>query len=296
MGKILTSKRQFGIALISVLLVFIILSWVVSFFLAQTNNHLDLMGNIKNRVIAEIEADSLVDEIYFMHIASNYRNKTGYENWNYRGKTFSPSEALKITIQDSQGKLQLDGLDKAMLSRFLIQQGAPEDQVMQFKDCLEDWEDQDSYKRVNGGEEDWYTLNGLLPPRNGKIQTVSELEAICGFPKEHKEVLFNNILLTGAGSFSPLFTSNTLLWATMLPDDRKQTLLELREQEEDKQIDRVYNQNSNEIGSYQYNVSDVLELKLQYKLGKVVAKRNVVISHRLGYNPRPIIQYWHWSE
>lgn len=289
-------KSSQGIALISVLLVFTILAWVVSYFLSQTNAHLNLMENIKNKVKAEIEVDSLIDEVYFTHLTSGYIDKSGFEQWNYRGQPFSPLQGLTITIQDTQGKLNLGGLDKGMLSRFLDQQGVEAPQIRHFLDCIEDWQDGDSLKRMNGGEEDWYIQNEMLPPRNGKMQTVGELEAVCGFPKQQRDILYDNLILSGDGGFSPLFASKELIMASTLVDDRKETLIALREQQGDKKISEVYNQNSSQIGAYQYNISDVIEIKLEYKVGQVLTKRNVVISHRLGYNPRPIIQYWHWSE
>lgn len=288
--------KQKGIALISVLLVFLILAWVSSYFIGVSQKQLSLMQLIKDRVVAEIEADSSIDEVYFAHLSGSYKESEKLSQWNYRGIEFPYNENIELKIQDTQGKLTLDSLDKGILKNLLLQHGVEDAQTARFLDCLADWEDSDSLKRMNGGESDYYQSINSIGPRDGRIQSVSELASICGFPSDAANIIFDNILLRGERSFSPAFSSRELIQASNILEDRKELLIQLRQQKNAEKIDDIFNQDSHQIGAYQYRVSSTIELSLRYKKGAAVARRNVVISHRLGYKPRPIIQYWHWSE
>lgn len=289
--------KEGGIALISVLLIFAILSWVMSFFIAQTRHQLQMMELIQQRILAEIEADSKVEELIYLHLTESYKDNDAYGQWNYYGKEVRFSDELTFTFQDTQGKLNINNLNKGVLAKLLNNLELSSLEAQSFIDCIDDWEDADSLKRLNGGERDHYVSNSNLTlPRNDKIQSLSELTLICNFPKHIEKELYDNIILDGEAGFSPLFASPELILASQLDEQRQEAMLELRNQSKFERIDNLFNHSDGEIGATNYSLSDIIELELKLTKGGAVAYRNVVFSYNLRYKPRPILQYWHWAE
>ncbi len=291
-------NRQKGVALITVLLVVAILSWVVSYFIGKTQQNIELAGLQKDRVMAEIQADSLVDELMFLHYSKQYAQDEKYEGWNYRGQEFEFADGATVKFQDTQGKLSVINLNELIFKRFLFANGFDDREVSRFVDCLADWQDADSLKRLDGEEETYYLELGLPQPRNTKAQSITELKLICGFPEdEHKRaMILKNFNLYSSGAFNPLFADVSLIKAAKLPQDRKQMLMEMARSGRVKEAQRLFGINQSDMSLTTLQLSRDIELQIIVNNNTAQARRNIVFSYNLRYKPRPILQYWRWSE
>ncbi|WP_462159449.1 type II secretion system minor pseudopilin [Pseudoalteromonas sp. GB56] len=288
-------RKERGVALISVLVIAAILSWVLSYFIDKTKDNIELVENARSRVLAEIDADSAIDRTMFMHFSGMINRAQG---GNYYGKAFKLQDDVEVRVRDTAGTLSLMGLNEPMVKSLLINAGQSIMESDSFIDCLLDWQDSDDFKRLNGGESLWYEEQELPLPRNTKIQSLSELEITCGFPKEPsiQELLRENLRLYTSGDFNPRFASKDVILATSLASDKKETLVAFLQQgQEEKASDFLKGNQSGPMMS-DFQISNNLIINVQVERHGVYAKREVVFSYRLRYKPRPLIQYWHWSE
>lgn len=295
MHKYMGSK---GAALISVLLVVSLLTWVITYFIGKTTQQIELAKLQKERVMAEIQADSYVDKILFTHLSKTYLSNELYEKWNYRSIPFQIDEIASITLQDTQGKLSLINLNEKLFTHFLLSNGFKQNEVNRIKDCLADWQDNDDLSRLNGEESEYYQSLNLPPPRNKRIQSMSELSLICGFPSEQSKqnLILNNLLLYSMGSFNPLFASKQLIKGVQLPPDRKRFLNDLVEEGNAALAQKYFGVADSAISAINMQLSNEIELSVKIINGDAVAMRNIVFSQNMRYKPRPILQFWHWSE
>lgn len=295
MHKYMNSK---GAALISVLLVVSLLTWVITYFIGKTTQQIELAKLQKERVMAEIQADSLVDKLLYIHYSKSFMSDDKYKEWNYRGTSFQLDKSTKVTLQDTQGKLSLINLNENLFSHFLLTNGFEQNEVNRIKDCLADWQDKDDLSRMNGEEADYYQSQNLPPPRNERIQSVSELSLICGFPseKDKRQLILDNLLLYSMGSFNPLFASKQLVKGVQLPPDRKRLLEDLIDDGKLSLAQEYFGVADAAISAMNMQLSKEIELNVTIQNGDAIATRNIVFSQNIRYKPRPILQFWHWSE
>lgn len=289
------ARKERGIALISVLVITAILSWILSYFIDKTKDNIELVEHARSRILAEIDADSAVERAMFLHLSGGVSKTPG---GNYYGREFKLSSNVDLSIRDTAGSLSVMDLNESMLKRLLSNAGQSIVQSDSFVDCLLDWQDSDDFKRLNGGESLWYEEQGLPTPRNAKIQSLSEVELTCGFPQEEavRNLLRDNLLLYTRGDFNPRFASKEVIWATDFADDRKETLSAYVSQGQEDKLKDLFGGSQAGPGITDFQVSNNLLVRVLAHRDGVYAKREVVFSYRLRYKPRPLIQYWHWSE
>ena len=293
----LSKRKSHGAALISVLLVVSLLSWVISYFIGLTQKNIRLVGLQQSRILAEIEADSMVDEVIFLHLTNGHEQKKEYTKWNYRGDWFSPRKGVDIRLRDSQGKFSLSGLNKSLFSNFLQQNDFEVKEAERLIDCLDDWQDPDDFKRLNGEESTYYVLQGERPPRNAPVQSMSELTLVCGFPNDvnMQSLIMDNMLLFASGTINPLFASDEVIKALPMSAALQKVLRSAKKGADPRQASKVI-KNSNELSAISIAPSKEIEMELLIQQGDSQARRNVVFSYNLRYKPRPVLQFWQWSE
>jgi Type II secretion system (T2SS), protein K len=85
-----------------------------------------------------------------------------------------PSGGL-VQVQDQRGLLPLNAVDRPRLAQVLRGLGVSSQDSDSWIDILQDYQDTDTLKRLNGAEGQEYEALGLLPPRNDWMISVREL-------------------------------------------------------------------------------------------------------------------------
>lgn len=291
-------KRNQGAALISVLLVVSLLTWVITYFIGKSTQQIELAKLQKERVMAEIQADSIVDRVLFLHFSKSFSYDKKYKEWNYRGVPFQLDKTTIVKLQDTQGKLSLINLNKNLFAHFLLNNGFEQKEVSRITDCLADWQDKDNLSRLDGDETEYYKSQNLTQPRNKTAQSLSELSLVCGFPtgQNKRQLILDNFLLYSMGGFNPLFASKQLIKGVQLPPDRKRLLEDLIDDDNVSLAQEYFGVADPAFSAINMQLSNEIEVTLSTTYGDAVATRNIVFSENIRYKPRPILQFWHWSE
>jgi Type II secretion system (T2SS), protein K len=84
----------------------------------------------------------------------------------------------EVQVQDDRGLLPLNAADRAQWRQTLARLGVGPADADAWIDVLQDYQDTDSLKRLNGAEAPEYVALGLPPPRNDWLISVRELNRL----------------------------------------------------------------------------------------------------------------------
>lgn len=91
------------------------------------------------------------------------------------------SAQVTVALQDEYGKFDVNQIDALQLSNLLVSLGVSYEQSAQLADTILDWRDEDSFRRLNGAEEQDYLLQGLdYLPANAPFKSIGELRRVLG--------------------------------------------------------------------------------------------------------------------
>ena len=180
--------KQQGAALLIVIMITAIMSIIMTLMLHQSRLDMKLASLIKQRALAEVKLeDAQANFIYNimtspLHLVGpKYVSETlNFEPLvsDFKG-TISKKNTISISIQDLSGLVSILPLDESNLNKLLLNHGYTGDDLLTFKDKLEDWQDSDSLTRLEGKEIGDYKSYPFFPS-NMLIQNVAELSYILG--------------------------------------------------------------------------------------------------------------------
>jgi type II secretory pathway pseudopilin PulG len=131
----------------------------------------------------------------------------------------------EVQLQDDRGLLPLNAVGRAQWRQVLARLGVGTVEVDRWIDVLQDYQDTDSFKRLNGAEATDYAALGLLPPRNDWLVSVRELNRLPLW-RDRPEVV-EAIERIGSTSRFLVYNPNTAsidLLGMLLPDATPQQL------------------------------------------------------------------------
>ncbi|WP_164845961.1 general secretion pathway protein GspK [Inhella crocodyli] len=97
------------------------------------------------------------------------------------GRWYLTAEGAQVAVQDHRGLLSVNALDRNALIQLLVNDGLPLGTAQAWLDVLQDYEDPDSLRRINGAEADDYRAQGRSGPRNDWLLSLAELEQMPGW-------------------------------------------------------------------------------------------------------------------
>jgi general secretion pathway protein K len=130
-----------------------------------------------------------------------------------------------VSVQDGRGLYPLNAFDRLSLGWVLTSSGVAPREVDAYIDVLEDYEDTDGLKHLNGAEAPEYAALGLAPPRNDWLVSVQELNRMPLW-RDTPEVTAR-VMAWGSASRQPVVNPNTAplaLMAALLPGARPEQL------------------------------------------------------------------------
>lgn len=179
-----------GFALVVVIIVLLLASFLASQLIMQVRTELAVSHNIKARVAGHFLAEAglslglfrLLDRPLDVPPLGAEEDWDGfYEGYEY--EVYLPKGKVTYYVTSEAGKIDLNSSPQALIELFLQYQLGEEneEQISTVIDSLLDWKDPDNDHHLNGVETDFY--EGLSDPyiaRNGKIEDPAEFFLING--------------------------------------------------------------------------------------------------------------------
>ena len=129
---------------------------------------------------------------------------------------FSIADAkLFFTLQDENGKLDINHSPIELIENLLLTQGVVEDTALAISHAVGDWRDENDLKRLYGAEEREYSDAdmGWMPP-NAPFQSIREIRHVMGMNADIYKMIAPLITVYGSSEkINPQFTPRALLEA-----------------------------------------------------------------------------------
>ncbi len=90
------------------------------------------------------------------------------------------SGRLQIRVEDAAGRVSLNSNNARLIQHMLVAVGMPEDEAESVAAAIQDWRDQDDEARPGGAERMAYQAAGRPGPKNGRFESVEELQQVLG--------------------------------------------------------------------------------------------------------------------
>ena len=153
---------------------------------------LDIARGIQAHSRSRLLARSTLNEVIFNLMTGIYTstgvrfsNQNGVQTvWNLYNEPISPAPEIEIRLQDCAGLLS-PLFPSAALERLAASRAKAGSLVPHLRELLQDWQDSDDLKHLQGAEAFDYRMAGYpYTPRNFFLQTLDEIELLKGFPPD----------------------------------------------------------------------------------------------------------------
>ncbi len=196
-------------------------NWIVK-------EHINGARALKNKTEAMLKITSTFDTLIFYLLSGKRTNDSfilsagsdlGVVEISLDNSMSKIKDGMTLILQDANGKLSLTSLNSDALKR-LIKNLDPGRDASTITDSLEDWIDNDSFRKFKGAEEFYYkTRNVPYSPRNYPVQYLSEFSLIKGMDKELFKKLEPYITILPSGGFNPNTASDEVIMAYLDIDE-----------------------------------------------------------------------------
>lgn len=223
---------QRGIALIQVLIIAMVLSILGIYILQSSRDQVAITNSIKISLEQRIEIEKAQARILHS-LLSEYRAKNIKSDnelvrqWNFHNTPFT-LDNVSVQIQDLNGLISLNEVNKSTLEDFFVQYGVDKSLSDQFIASLTDWIDGDDDLKYNGAERAYYEKMELTGPRNGLLQSVEEVFYIKNHDILPKEDWYKYFTVANVSGFNPAHSPEQILKSFIKNDTKVAKLIELR--------------------------------------------------------------------
>lgn len=175
-----------GFALLVVILVMLLTSFLASELIMKVRTELKITANNRQRLAGRLLAEGGVNLAIF--------RLSGNPDLDYEeildgpgfllGRTYEtvlPAGKIEYYAVNDSGKINLNAAPTGLLKKFLEYHGLEEEEVAVVVDSLMDWRDNDDLYRLDGAEKSYYQgLDRPYIPRNGPIEDPAEFFLVRG--------------------------------------------------------------------------------------------------------------------
>lgn len=119
------------------------------------------------------------------------------------GRSYQGIGQTLFSFQDDRGLISINWAGSAMESAILTSLGAPPERTSDYSDTLQDYQDEDDLRRLNGAEQTEYAGSPLPPPANRPLTTPLELRRVMGWHdllKSKDDAWLLNVITTSRDS------------------------------------------------------------------------------------------------
>jgi general secretion pathway protein K len=164
------------------------------------------------------------------------RNPDVLQRWVGDGRPYEfefEGALVHVEITDETGKIDINSADDTMLTSLFITVGLDEQQAVSIAEAILDWRDPDDLTRPQGAEAAQYSAAGLpYGPRNGRFQTVAEVQQVLGMNYElYRKIEPAITIYSGSGTPNPAYAPLEALRALPgMNDDMANQIIQMRQQ------------------------------------------------------------------
>ena len=177
-------RREQGVALVLVLWVITLLTVIAGNFAFSMRSEARIAANLLQNAQAQAHADAGVQLAWFQlmkPIGSSGR-------WEANGASHEfmhDGVAVKVSIQDESGKIDLNAAPEELLKGLFKSAGLDDQASALLTAATLDWRTPGSLKRLNGAKEEDYRAAGKnYGPPNAPFETIDELQRVLGMTPE----------------------------------------------------------------------------------------------------------------
>lgn len=228
---------QKGFALPLILGIALIIIVISGSIVVGTRQKLKTAWGVKNRSFAYVATYSTLNKVIFNLLTSTPTEyginlQTAVEGeatwWNLYGDPIDLGNGVTISLRDRAGMIS-PLFDKQLMQSVLTAYLSDPNQAPSLVDTLDDWQDRDDFKRLNGAESWDYRLESLAyEPRNFYIQTLEELKLLKDVSSESYDQIKDDLIYWGGGHKNYLTMSRKTLQGLLGNDDLVENLIEMR--------------------------------------------------------------------
>lgn len=209
-----------------------IMSLIALSFTYAAREQVETAQMYKDKLLAEIklkEAKSILLSTLFSK-DSHQLTEASVEGvrWNFRNQPFVVAD-VKVRIQSTAGLFSLISTTDEYWVRLLSQLGVSSTEQTQMMAALRDWQDKDANRRYQGAEDTDYAATDVKRPRDGTIQSISELKAVKGISSSLFEQLKPLVTPYMTSAFNPALAPERLIRA-VFADELAEQILQLQQQ------------------------------------------------------------------
>ncbi|MGV8803667.1 MAG: general secretion pathway protein GspK [Polaromonas sp.] len=177
-------KREQGVALVLVLWVITLLTVIAGNFAFSMRSEARIAANLLQNAQAQAHADAGVQLAWFQLM----KPAGSAGRWEANGamhEFMHDGVAVKVSIQDESGKIDLNAAPEELLKGLFKSVGLDDPASTQLAAATLDWRTPGSLKRLNGAKEDDYRAAGKnYAPPNAPFETIDELQRVLGMTPE----------------------------------------------------------------------------------------------------------------
>lgn len=172
------SRKDDGIALVSVMWLLLILALMVASILASARSYYTTADTRVQSAKLKYAAEGAIQRtIYEISQTRSRRGSKAAINREYQIDGF----AVSVRIESEAGRVNINRADPDLLRFLIVAAGTNEDDARAIAEAIADWRDEDSIKRPRGAEEPEYRAAGLsYGPRNAPFRSLGELAQVMG--------------------------------------------------------------------------------------------------------------------
>lgn len=239
-------QQQRGFVLATTLWIIAIVALVIGYFSEQVNTSLTLAQQKQDLAEQQLSFAATRSQLLFRlatlpmsfyGLGPDATSAVKLDDSAYRG-----SGSDVVQLQDERGLININFPNLAMLGCFLNNRGIPYAGQTQLIDTLQDYTDEDDFRRLNGAEAADYRAQHLPPPPNDLLYTPYQLKNVIGWRSQVNfwkgEPVIKNLSASRITGFNPNTAPAELL--ACLPGGSPEHAKELIRQ---RNISPLYNEN-----------------------------------------------------
>lgn len=217
------STSQQGIALILCLILSAVFAAISIYNSEKQQQQLQIFLGLQEKVHQQSLAHSLMQKLHFT-ILSNSEFKWSGQTVRLNGfskpiKLENPmyeQGSIELKIQNSAGLFSVTSMQSQLLQFSISNLTKSTEQAEQVVDAWLDWEDSDSFTRLNGKEKDAFSTPPYLP-RNNKMQLLAEVGLLAAMNNDLYQKLLVHFQYLSPSDFNAKYASNELRALLDLP-------------------------------------------------------------------------------